>query len=365
MMTYIYSEIVYSNDLFNLIKRDAALILEFKVHNNLIISSWLNGGYQENMKHVVNQTLEGSDYNEITLTDYGTFQSKCMEKLDLNPLESTGLFTSACMDNYAISTHTFKELSVTSIVTAGADKNGIKAGDPASFYEYDNNYSPIGTINVITIIDANLEPGALVTASITATEAKTSVLIDLKLESQFSTNMATGTGTDGICIVSNKSSKNHIENAGKHSKLGELIAKSVQDATRKALYYQTAMNTEYQKTVINRLTRFNVDFNDFYNKTSNISKTDYASRLYPYINETRNIAWVSMVINLIDEFQTNLLEFNDIIEPILEIIYTFTGVYSDNSFESIEDIIDYMINAINSCLIKKVDKGCLFNNNYR
>ncbi|WP_069592904.1 adenosylcobinamide amidohydrolase [Methanosphaera sp. WGK6] len=352
-MTYIYSEIVYSNDLFDLIKRDAALIIKFKVNNNLVISSWLNGGYQENMKYVVNQTLEGSDYNEIASMDYKTFQSKCMEKLELNPLKSTGLFTSACMDNYAISTYTFNKLTVTSIVTAGADKNGIKAGDPASFYEYDNKYSSIGTINVITIINANLEPGALITASITVTEAKTSVLEDLKLESQFSTHIATGTGTDGICIVSNKSSKNHIENAGKHSKLGELIAKSVQDATRKALYYQTAMNTEYQKTVINRLTRFNIDFDDFYNKTSNITKTDYVSLLYPYINETRNIAWVSMVVNLIDEYQTNLLEFKDIIEPIKEIISTFTGISYDINIKSIKDIMDYMINAINDYLIKK------------
>ena len=130
------------------------------------------------MKYIVNQTLDGTDYDEMVSMDYSTFQARCMEKrkLILNPNESAGMATSACMDNYAISVYEYKDLKVTSIVTAGADNNGIKIGDPASFYEHNNEYNlDVGTINIITIIDANLEPGTLITASITATEAKTSV----------------------------------------------------------------------------------------------------------------------------------------------------------------------------------------------
>lgn len=348
-----YSEMVFSSDLFDVIKQDAALIVHLKKDNNLLISSWINSGYQENMDYVVNQTLDGEDYDEMIAMDYATFQKKCMNNLGLNPLKSTGITTSACMDNHAISTQEYNDLKVTSIVTAGADNNGIKAGDPSSFYEYNHNYKlNIGTINIITIIDANLEPGALVTASITATEAKTSVLQDLKLESQFSTNIATGTGTDGICIVSNKSNGNHIENAGKHSKLGEIIAKSVQEATRKALYLQTEMCIEYQKSVLNRLSRFNIDFDTFYNKTTDISKIDYAIKFNDFNNNVGNIAYVSTIINLIDEVQTNLLDLDEVIIPIKSILELFSHPVDNRKLNSIEDILDYLIDSINNSILK-------------
>ncbi|MDY2744650.1 MAG: adenosylcobinamide amidohydrolase [Methanosphaera sp.] len=353
-MSNYYSKTIYSNKNFNIIKRDGAIIIESKVDNNLIISSWLNAGYQENMTHIVNQSIEGNDYNDIEHKGYIEFQKNYMKHLGLNPETSTGLITSACMDNYAISTKTYKELQVTTIVTAGADKNGVKAGDPASFYEYNNKYYlDIGTINIITIVNCNLEPGALVTGIITATEAKTSILEDLKLESQYSTNIATGTGTDGICIISNKSSDNHIENAGKHSKLGELIAKSVQEATRKALYLQTAMSTEYQKTILSRLSRFNIYFDTLFDKTENISRTEYATLFYEFNNNSEKIALISCLINLIDEVQVGLLELNDIKVPATQLFNTLFNKESDYTFNSIDDIFDCLISSINNYIIKK------------
>lgn len=352
-MSGFYSEKIFTNELFDVFKQDAAIVVYLKKENNLIISSWINGGYQENLKYIVNQTLDGTDYDEMVSMDYSTFQTRCMEKINLNPNESAGMATSACMDNYAISVCEYKDLKVTSIVTAGADNNGIKVGDPASFYEHNNEYNlDVGTINIITIIDANLEPGTLITASITATEAKTSVLQDLKLESQFSTHIATGTGTDGICVISNKSSDNHIENAGKHSKLGEIIAKSVQEATRKALYLQTEMCISYQKSVLNRLSRFNIDFDTFYNKTEGITKTDYAMKFNNFNSNTENIAYISGIIDLIDETQTNLLEICDVAHPIKNIIKLFLDVEYDVEFNSIDDVLNYLIDAINTHLLK-------------
>ncbi len=358
-MLNIYSEEVYHSEMFDLIKRDNAIIVKLNVNNNLMISSWHNSGYHENMKYVVNQSLTNDDYSLFSHMNYETFQQKRMNELGLNSLYSTGLLTSACMDNYAISTHTFQELTVTSIITAGADKNGIKAGDKASFYEYNNEYNlNYGTINIFLIIDANLEPGALITSIITATEAKTSVLQDLKIESQFSTNIATGTGTDGICVISNKSSNNHLENAGKHSKLGELIAKSVQNALLEALYLQTAMSKEYQKSVLSRLSRFNIYFDTFYNKVSHqIELKEYCAKLYPFINDSSNISWISSVINLIDEAQVNLLTLEEISEPIIKIVNTFLEEnYKKRIFNSVEEILDFIINSINFHILKDKKK---------
>ena len=351
-MTTNYSEEIYKEDFFDIYKKSNAIIVNLNHENNLLISSWLNGGICHNMEHVINQSLDETDYADLLDANYDIFQKDKFEKLGLNPEKTTGLITSACMDNYAISTKKYEQLSVTSIVTAGADKNGVKAGDKASFYEYNNHYfKHFGTINILTIIDANLQDGALVTASITATEAKTSVLQDLKVESQYSRFISTGTGTDGICIISNKNSENHLENAGKHSKLGELIAKSVQEATRKALYLQTFMSIDYQSTVLSRLSRFNITFDDFHNRVK-IDKTDYAAKFYHFNKNKENVAFVSSVINLIDEIQLNLLEIEDTTNIINDLINTHLNMnVPDKKIENIDDILDLLVNSINHHLL--------------
>jgi adenosylcobinamide hydrolase len=349
-----YSKLLYDDKKFNVSIVDNAIVLKLNTNNNLLISSWHNGGYHENMDYVVNQSLIPSDYSIIEKINNNNFQIKRFEELELNPDKSTGLITSANMDAYSIVTKKYKELSVTTIVTAGADKNAVKAGDAASFYEYDNDYQIIvGTINIITFIDANLEAGGLTTALITITEAKTSVLEDLKIESNFSTHIATGTGTDGVCVISNKSSNNHLENAGKHSKLGELIGNSVREAVFEALYLQTGMCAEYQKTVLSRLSRFDVSFDDLYSKTNGMDIVDYAQIFYEFNKNVKYISWVSCVINLIDEYQMGLLDMNEITDSIFILTNAFLNIDKKIvRFESINQIIDYVIDSINCFLIE-------------
>ena len=349
-----YSKLLYEDKKFNVSIVDNAIVLKLNTNNNLLISSWHNGGYHENMDYVVNQSLIPSDYSIIEKINNNNFQIKRFEELELNPDKSTGLITSANMDAYSIVTKKYKELSVTTIVTAGADKNAVKAGDAASFYEYDNDYQIIvGTINIITFIDANLEAGGLTTALITITEAKTSVLEDLKIESNFSTHIATGTGTDGVCVISNKSSNNHLENAGKHSKLGELIGNSVREAVFEALYLQTGMCAEYQKTVLSRLSRFDVSFDDLCSKTNGMDIIDYAQIFYEFNKNVKYISWVSCVINLIDEYQMGLLDMNEITDSIFILTNAFLNIDKKIvRFESINQIIDYVIDSINCFLIE-------------
>ncbi|HIH35635.1 MAG TPA: adenosylcobinamide amidohydrolase [Methanosphaera sp.] len=342
-----YSEKIIDDSFFNLIKQDGSLIINLKGNNNVLISSWLNGGISHNLKNVVNLTVESDDYGGLDDGRYDNFQKNKFTDLGLDYENTAGLLTSACMDNYAFSNKKYEQLEVTAIVTAGADKNAVKAGDGASFYEYNNNYfNTFGTINIIVIIDANLDDGALVTASITATEAKSVVLQDLKIESQYSTGIATGTGTDGIAIISNKSSNNHIENAGKHSKLGELIAKSVIEATKEALYLQTFMSADFQSTVLSRLSRFNITFEDFYKGVS-IDKTTYASEFYYFNNNKQNVAFVSMVLNLIDEINMGLLKLEDILKPLKTLFKSYLDITVEEKIENVNDIIDLLIKSIN------------------
>lgn len=326
--------------------KNKSLIIKLKKENNLIISSWHNGGYQQNMDYILNQTVENKDYDDAKTNTINEFQKQAFKKLNLPVDKTAGLITSACMDNVSIKTEKYEDLEVTAIITAGADKNGIKAGDPASFYEYNHNYKPLGTINIIIIINANLDPGTLVNAIITTTEAKTSVLEDLKLESQYSTHIATGTGTDGICVISNKSSNNHLENAGKHSKLGELIALTTRKATYEALYMQTAMSNEYQKDVISRLTRFNIDYETLINKAT-IPEDEYIPKFYEFINNPQNIAWISMMINLIDEYQNNLLKISEITPLIIQTTQNYLEITYEDNLKTVDDILNYIINSIN------------------
>ncbi|MBR0472728.1 MAG: adenosylcobinamide amidohydrolase [Methanosphaera sp.] len=348
-MTTNYSEEIFETNFFKIIKKDDALILNLKQDNNVLISSWLNGGLKHNMKNIVNQSISDEDYNMMANGDFDSFQEYKFQKLNLSPLTSAGLITSACMDNYAISTKKYEKLEVTSIITAGADKNAVKAGDKASFYEYNNHYfSHFGTINIITIINANLEDGALVTASITATEAKSSIIQDLKIESQYSNFIATGTGTDGIAIISNKNSENHIENAGKHSKLGELIATSIRDALKKALYLQTFMSIDYQSTVLSRLSRFNILFDDFYEQSSETNKIAYASKFYHFNNNKENVSFISSIVNLIDEVQLQLLTWDDVETVIKQLIKYYLNVeVPEKKLKEKKDVLNLLIKSVN------------------
>ena len=52
-----YSRRLYSDEKFNISLIDNAIVLKLDVDNNLLISSWHNAGYQENMQNVVNQSL--------------------------------------------------------------------------------------------------------------------------------------------------------------------------------------------------------------------------------------------------------------------------------------------------------------------
>ena len=76
--------------------------------------------------------------------------------------------------------------------------------------------------------------------------------------SRYSCGIATGTGTDGAIIISNAESKTHLTNAGKHSKLGELIGRTVISSIKEALKLQQGITPQIQHDIIHRMDRFGV-----------------------------------------------------------------------------------------------------------
>lgn len=160
------------------------------------------------------------------------------------------LFTGADMANLSVQQSTFKDLKVYALVTAGVEGNALRLSqDEGRFYEP-------GTINIILLTNYRLSPRAMSRALIAATEAKTAALQDLDIRSSEHplTYQATGTGTDNIIVVGGRGAV--IDNAGGHSKMGELMGRAVYQGVREAVAKQngiTSCRSHWQRLQERRL----------------------------------------------------------------------------------------------------------------
>lgn len=284
-----------------------SIVVEFGVCRNGISTSELNGGYKKNFKIAFNHYLsqENIDFLENhSIKDYLIRQSGI---LGIDSKFTTGLLTSVQMENACVVTKQYRNLEVSAITTAGVRVNASRAGDSASYYEENGDFQfDVGTINVIILTNVCLGPGTLANGLVTATEAKTVALSNLRIPSQFSNGFATGTGTDGIAIFSNSESDNMLSNAGKHSKLGELIAKCVIESISEAIKRQVWITKESQCSVLARLRRYDLDINEFYDDIDN--KEEFVKSLQVAARKQENVALTTSVLHLIDEVENNLLD---------------------------------------------------------
>ncbi|WP_172673715.1 adenosylcobinamide amidohydrolase [Methanogenium cariaci] len=235
----------------------------------VLSTSWLNGGYREDIHMVFNHHLSEQACRSDTLEggSIDAYLRLTASRLGFDPDRSTGMLTKADMCNAAVASHTFRALTVTAIVTGGIEGNGGRAGDPASFYEENGDFGdpPGGTINTMLFIGASLPPETMARVVMTATEAKATVLQELMAPSCYSTGIATGSGgTDMITVISDPSHPLVLTNAGKHAALGELIARCVREATRNALARQTDLCPESQQNMLVRLGRFGIGEDEFW-----------------------------------------------------------------------------------------------------
>ena len=285
------------------------ILVNFNHNRNGVSTSELNGGTCKLYKSVFNQHLsqEKIDYLvDHDICDYLINECSLME-IDSN--YSTGLITLAEMNNLSIVNESFKNLDVTAISTAGVRTNASRAGDPASYWE-ENGEFHFGTINIIVLVNVKLSEYTLMEAFMTATEAKTVALNNLKIPSQYSNGYATGTGTDGLCIFSDIDSGDVVTNAGKHSKLGELIGKCVIESVTKAVGKQVWITNKSQSNVLVRLNRYSLDINEFYDELD-CDKDCFIRQLQKDMKKQDNVAITTSVLNLIDEVENNLIEKDD------------------------------------------------------
>ena len=237
-------ENLYMSNNGNVVKKiKNNIILKFKEPMICLSTSQLNGGIRE-LQSCFNHQLDSwiNTVDDLPGKSMAGYFKKVAGTLNLDWHNSSGLMTTASMDNAALEWLSHEDLSLFVLVTAGAGVNAMRSGDPPSYYEKAyNSFVPIsGTINTFLVIEAPLPLEALTRTAIIVTEAKTAALQDMGIKSCFSSKIATGTGTDGLIVACNKTGPLKYTDVGNHSQLGYMISTVVQRAIKLSLKLEIA-----------------------------------------------------------------------------------------------------------------------------
>lgn len=362
--------IMKTSDGDEILKNSDTVLVRFGPKRNGIVSSWLNGGYNEDLSAVFNHQLSQENidkYGDGGILDFlKDLSTDFYNGLDLRSDKLSGLITSADMNSYSIACEKYRDIEVIAITTAGARVNAVSAGDIASYYEinadyrYDleedesngqnNNQNPNkpGTINTILLINTKLDESSLLLAEMIAVEAKAVALRDLMVSSNYSDEIATGTGTDGLAIFSNMESENFTDNVSKHAKIGELIGKVVIDSIKEALAKLQWLTPTYQLNALVRLDRFQYNLDEFYNdylpKHMKMDEEDDKRKfIVSLIRISKNpelVSYVSLIIHLLDQYRYGLLSKKTVLKASNSIL---DNQLNSDEWQSMKLLLDYII----------------------
>lgn len=333
----------YSNQ-DQIIRKEKGVIFSFAGKRNVLSSSVLNGGWRDDLTAVFNfdEKPEGSKHCDMAETSYEEHLSNiAKQKLELDPTQCSGLSTAADMENLVIETEIYHmsngyPLTVTAAVTGGIDQNGARPGDPACWEEIDSSYQILhpGTINIFLHINAALTKGTMVRSVITGSEAKATACSELLCPSLYSEGIATGSGTDGMIVISDPSSPFTLTAAGKDSVLGEMIGKTILRALKKTIGLQTDVTPDSQHHVLKRLGRFGIyeenlyaiyvnnTMSDFLSGKKVLAKEEFLEKAAPLLSSGSWTGKASFLAHLLDQLAWGMLSLEDARElyPVL-----FTG----------------------------------------
>lgn len=310
-----------------------SIVVKFSSKKNGIVTSWLNGGYKEDLTAVFNHQLSQKNidkyYNGGILRFLEKLSADFTRQLNLKNDKLSGMVTSADIKKYSIAIERYDKIEVLAITTAGARVNSVSAGDKGSYYELNGEYKldsklnskeanlnkidfkKPGTINTIILINGKLDESALLLCEMIAVEAKAVALRELMISSNYSNEIGTGTGTDGIAIFSNLESENYIENISKHAKIGEMIGRCVTRSIKDSLAKLQWLTPTYQLNALVRLDRFKMNLDEFYNEyvcvKSEKEKKEFILSLMKISKNPELVGYVSMIIHIIDQYRVGLL----------------------------------------------------------
>jgi iron complex transport system substrate-binding protein len=223
--------------------------------------------------------------------------------LKLNKDKASILITGADMNNLAIKKEKYKELEVYAFITAGVNSNAMRMGrDQGGYYEP-------GTINIIIMSNMQMSKRAMTRAIITATEAKTAALLDLDIRTSYGDGAyrATGTGTDNVMIVQGKGKI--LNNAGGHTKLGELIATAVSKGVKEAIFNQN--NIIVQRNIFQRLKKRGITIYSLIAKEKcdcGRTKNQFVGEVEALLLNPRYAGFMEMALSMSDDYEKGLIK---------------------------------------------------------
>lgn len=295
--------------------KGTSLIVRLPEGRSTMTTSWLNGGYRDDVSAVINHQLPAHLHGSLGGKDLPGYLGRIAGGLGLDPGRTTGLLTSASMRNAATETMSYRGVEVTAVVTAGIEVNGGRAGDPASYYQRGDGFEKVGgTINTILLIGAHLPEHAMARSIVTASEAKACALQELMAPSRYSCGIASGSGTDMIAVVADRTSPHLLSDPGKHSKLGEMIGRCVIEATTVALERQSGLTPLYQRDVLIRLERFGIDEKDIWRAAAALPGDNRRGQFLDALRQSSKdpfiVAAAASVLHLVDEVRWGLVPEN-------------------------------------------------------
>jgi adenosylcobinamide amidohydrolase len=255
-----------SGPTFNAYRRGRFVIVELNSRHRVATTSSYVGGLNDETRHLVNhQSCEAAGHNDrfVRITEAGMdgYHRSVAGELALDPGTTAVMGTAANMIYAAHQSASFADLRVDAIVTAGVEGNAAASGDPSQWVETPEGWNKLpdvaGTINTIVVVSRPLKPEAQIRALLTITEGKSAALIELGVSSRYSQDLATGTGTDQVCVASPIDATQYAYSAANpHSKLGELLGLAVRTATRDALRWQNGLEPSLTRSLAWALRRF-------------------------------------------------------------------------------------------------------------
>lgn len=219
------------------------ILTRFPKPVHMLSTSRVNGGQHDDMTAAMNFRIckpGECPTSEVCLDDLDAYIADHAKSFKCDPDLTASMLTSTDMENAGTAYRSHGDVCVAGVVTAGVDTNAARAGDPATHFESVSGWKsidemPVGTINMLLLFSHPLSVGAIVKASIMATEAKTATLQSLRVPSKYSDGLATGTRTDQFVIAAPKDGPLTLTEAQAHIVVGQMIAETVSESLRLAL----------------------------------------------------------------------------------------------------------------------------------
>lgn len=345
-------------------KYNRCLVAKFEGRRKVLSTSMHNGGYKENLTAVFNHDVNPGigmkcEYCKSSDEEKRKF---IVDELGLEYDKVAYMATIVSMDSAVIKTLTYDEITVTAIATASLEVNAGRVGEEATCYEQRGesiNLKP-GTINIMVFCNADMTPGCMARAIMTATEAKTAALQELIASSLRTSGIATGSGTDNIMIIANSESNNTLTYAGKHGKLGELIGRTVIDAVKEALEKHMGLSVDSQHSMLARIKRYGIAEKSFCEQIKLLSNqynnADILNQIHILDKDGIIVALTSLYIHLLDQLQWKLISEEEALRCgiiLLRQISAHLGVEFSSENISSGDI-NIMLDLFTACISNAV-----------